>query len=199
MKAPQPGSRKRLLSTAILIQLRKKHSMIHVVPHNGLRQLGAVLAALSLTLTLLFAASCSRPQAAAQEHTGATVEVPHFAIAVKLSDQAEKRLLSIGESVLVVAYFDGDALPGQGKHEPPNRDVVLGSDEKMVDGNNVARFDGSRVPLNDWNRLSDKNYFVTINTVSARKLQRTTWWTVPTQLTAGSNRLKTKLSRFNAG
>jgi len=38
-----------------------------------------------------------------------------LAIAVKLSDQAEKRLHSIGESVLVIAYFDGDALPGQGK------------------------------------------------------------------------------------
>jgi hypothetical protein len=141
--------------------------MLDVVPYSGLRQFGALLA--EPTLTLLFVTSCSRPQPASQERTGGTVDVPQFAIAVKLSEQAEKRLHSIGESVLVVAYFDGDALPGQGKYEPPNRDVVLGNDEKMVDRNNVATFHDSRVPLNDWNRLSDKNYFVTINTVSARK------------------------------
>jgi hypothetical protein len=101
--------------------------------------------------------------------TDKTVRVPQFAISVKLSDRAEKRLHSIGESVVVVAYFDGDALPGQGEYNPPNRDIFLGNDEKIVDRNNVARFDDSWVPLNDWNRLSDKNYFVTINTVSARK------------------------------
>ena len=106
-------------------------------------------------LTLI---SCSR-----------TVDVPEFAIAVKLSPSAEKRLSSIHESVLVIAYFDGDALPGQGKYNPPFRDVFLGDDKKLVDEKNVARFEGIRVPQADWNRLSDKNYFVTINTVSARK------------------------------
>ena len=95
--------------------------------------------------------------------------MPEFAIAVKLSPSAEKRLSSIHESVLVIAYFDGDALPGQGKYNPPFRDVFLGDDKKLVDEKNVARFEGIRVPLADWNRLSDKNYFVTINTVSARK------------------------------
>lgn len=112
----------------------------------------------------------------ANEYFGAThatspeksVEVPEFSIAVKLSQAAEQRLRILNESVLVIAYFDGDALPGQGKYNPPNRDVFLGNDEKMADQSNVARFNNSRVPLNDWNRLSDKNYFVTINTVSAR-------------------------------
>ena len=61
--------------------------------------------------------------------------MPRFAIAVKLSDQAERRLHSIGESLPVIAYFDGDALPGQGKYNPPNRDVFLGNDEKLVDQN----------------------------------------------------------------
>jgi hypothetical protein len=48
--------------------------------------------------------------------------------------------------------------------------VFLGDDEKLVDDSGVARFDRTRVPLSDWNRLSDKNYFVTINVVSARKV-----------------------------
>ena len=139
--------------------------------HNPLTQFGVVTAKLSLIVfTFLLVDSCS--SRIAQEVTGKTVEVPHFAIAVKLSDQAEKRLHSIGESVLVIAYFDGDALPGQGKYNPPNRDVFLGNDEKLVDQNSVARFDDSRVPLSDWQRLSDKNFFITINTVSARKADK---------------------------
>ena len=69
----------------------------------------------------------------------------------------------------VIAYFDGDALPGQGKDNSPFRGVYLGSDEKLVDGNGLAKFNNSKVALSDWNKLSDKNYFVTINTVSARK------------------------------
>jgi len=65
--------------------------------------------------------------------------------------------------------LDGDPLPGQGKYNPPNRDVVLGSAEKTVDANNEVRFTNVRVPLSDWNRLADKNYFVTINVFSARR------------------------------
>ncbi|HYM77376.1 MAG TPA: hypothetical protein VE377_15485 [Candidatus Dormibacteraeota bacterium] len=100
---------------------------------------------------------------------GKTVEVPRFAIAVELSDQAQRRLHGIGETVKVIAYFDGDAVPGQGRSNPPFRDVYLGSDEKLVDGNVIARFDNDTVLLSDWNRLADKDYFVTINVVSARK------------------------------
>lgn len=95
--------------------------------------------------------------------------MPEFVIAVKLSPQAETRLKSIHESIEVLAMFDGDPLPGQGKYNAPNRDVVLGSAETPVDANNEARFNNVRVPLSDWNRLADKNYFVTINVFSARK------------------------------
>jgi hypothetical protein len=116
--------------------------------------------------------ACSRSRPNPQEFTGPTVDVPEFAIAVKLSPQAEKRLRSMGESVRVIAYFDGDPLPGQGKYNPPMRDVYLGMDEKLVDERKVARFDHTKVPQRDWNRLSDKNYFVTINTVSARKVAK---------------------------
>jgi hypothetical protein len=102
--------------------------------------------------------------------TGKSVAVPSFSIAIKLSGEAERRLHTIGETVKVIAYFDGDALQGQGKYNPPFRDVYLGREEKLVDGNFVARFDNGSVLESDWNRLSDKNYFVTINTVSARKV-----------------------------
>jgi hypothetical protein len=117
-------------------------------------------------------ASCSRTQGKPQESAGPTVEVPEFVIAVKLSPKAEARLKSINESIEVLAMFDGDPLPGQGKYNPPNRDVWLGSADRPVDSNNEARFKNVRVPLSDWNRLADKNYFVTINTSSARKADK---------------------------
>jgi hypothetical protein len=48
------------------------------------------------------------------------------------------------------------------------RDVYLGMVEKLADARNAASFDRTKIPLRDWNRLSDKNYFVTLNTVSTR-------------------------------
>jgi hypothetical protein len=101
-----------------------------------------------------------------------TVPVPQFSIAVTLSENARLRLQSMHESVLVIAYFDGDPLPGQGRDNAPFRDVFLGKDEKMVDDHNVATFDTTNVSQSNWNRLADKNYFVTINVVSARKASK---------------------------
>jgi hypothetical protein len=53
------------------------------------------------------------------------IVVPEFSIAVKLSETAQKKLQAINESVLVIAYFDGDPLPGKGKDNSPMRGVVL--------------------------------------------------------------------------
>lgn len=116
-------------------------------------------------------AACSRSPRQ-QETTGPTLDVPKFSIAVKLSPAADNRLRSMGESIKVLAMFDGDALPGQGKYNAPMRDVYLGSAEKSVNDRNEAQFDDVKIPLREWNKLSDKNYFVTINTVSARKVAR---------------------------
>ena len=97
------------------------------------------------------------------------VPVPRFSIAVKLSEQARQRLQSMHESVLVIAYFDGDPLPGQGRHNASFRDVFLVNDEKLIDDQNVATFDTTKISQSNWNRLANKDYFVTINVVSARK------------------------------
>jgi hypothetical protein len=78
------------------------------------------------------------------------VDVPDFVIAVKLSPEAETRVNSIHKSIEVLAMFDGDPLPGQGKYSPPNRDVVLGHALKPVDAKNEARFNNLRIPLSDW-------------------------------------------------
>jgi hypothetical protein len=98
-----------------------------------------------------------------------SVLVPEFSIAVKLSPKAQKQLESIHESIKVIAYFDGDALPGLGRYNAPFRDVFLGEDEKLVDASDIAAFGDTKISLRNWNRLSNKDYFVTINVVSARK------------------------------
>jgi hypothetical protein len=98
-----------------------------------------------------------------------TIEVPNFSIAVRLSESAQQKLQAIHESVLVIAYFDGDPLPGKGKDNSPMRGIVLGSDEKLVDANNVATFFGTKISQSNWNNLSGKDYYVTVNVVSARK------------------------------
>jgi hypothetical protein len=116
-------------------------------------------------------AACSRSPRQ-PEPTGPTLDVPGFSIAVKLSPAAGNRLRNMGESIKVLAMFDGDALPGQGKYNAPMRDVYLGSAEKSVNDRNEVQFDDVKIPLREWNKLSDKNYFVTINTVSARKVAR---------------------------
>ncbi len=49
------------------------------------------------------------------------------------------------------------------------RGVVLGNDEKLVDTNNVATFSDTKISQSNWNDLSDKDFYVTINVVSAKK------------------------------
>jgi hypothetical protein len=98
--------------------------------------------------------------------------VPKFSIAVTLSETAQRKLQGIHESVLVIAYFDGDPLPGKGRDNSPMRGVILGNDEKLVDANNTATFADTMISQSSWNNLADKDYYVTINVVSARKTSK---------------------------
>jgi hypothetical protein len=131
-----------------------------------------VAAAASVALVLILSvssATCGSRKSKEYDHADMAVPVPRFSIGVKLSEQARQRLKSIHESVLVIAYFDGDPLPGQGRYNAPFRDVFLGNDEKLVDDQNVATFDTTKISQSNWDRLANKDYFVTINVVSARK------------------------------
>jgi hypothetical protein len=52
--------------------------------------------------------------------------VPEFSVSISLPEAARKRLQTLHESVLVIAYFDGDALPGQGKLQRANERCGFG-------------------------------------------------------------------------
>jgi hypothetical protein len=130
-------------------------------------------------MSALLACAVTTPVACSQHHktpdedySDKTVTVPRFAIAIKLSPLAEKRLHDLHETIKVLAMFDGDPLPGQGHFNAPMRDVYLGSDEKLVDVNNTVKFDDTKISERHWKQLADKNYYVTVNVVSARKTYR---------------------------
>ena len=128
--------------------------------------------ALALVVVSGLAVACSTSQVRDKtppEANDKTIAVPEFSIAVKLSQNAQTKLQDMHESVLVIAYFDGDPLPGKGKDNSPMRGVVLGNDEKTADTNNLATFSDTKISQSNWNDLSSKDYYVTINVVSARK------------------------------
>jgi len=110
-----------------------------------------------------------------------SVQIPAFSVVVKLSKKAQLRLQDLKESIVVIAYFDGDGEREPGTDTSPMRAVVLGSEERGVNADLVAEFKGVQAPSSAWKRLSDKNYFGTINTVAARKVvaDNILWCDVP--------------------
>jgi len=116
-------------------------------------QIAAVIAA---TLALMCSSpmmDCQSQESKEYSRADMIVAVPRFSIAVRLSEQARQRLRSMHETVLVITYFDGGPLPGQGRYNAPFRDVYLGNDEKLVDDQNIATFDKTRISQSNWNRL----------------------------------------------
>ena len=97
------------------------------------------------------------------------IEVPEFKIAVKLSEKAQKKLEELNETIIVIAYFDGDGEEIPGQKTAPFRNIYLGSAEKEIKYGEVALFDGVKIFKKDYNRLSSTKYYVTINVVSGRK------------------------------
>jgi hypothetical protein len=109
---------------------------------------------------LVIGLACSKPKPSWQRGSNEdaadkTVAVPEFSILIRLSERAQKELQSAHEGVLVPAMFDGDPLPGQGRYNPPNRDVYLGNDEKAADAKPVATFATTKISQSGWNRLSN--------------------------------------------
>ena len=97
------------------------------------------------------------------------MQVPEFAVAVKLTKDAESRLRALNESIMVSANLDGDGEPEPAVNTAPFRDVYLAGYIEEVNDINVAHFKGERVSARKMSRLFDKNYYVTINVFSARK------------------------------
>jgi hypothetical protein len=152
------------------LRLWKEHKRL--LPQSHWRWYWILFFLTALAFMFLIVCSAMRSATGLPMFYDQTVRVPDFALAVKLSKAAESRLRSLNESIKVAVYFDGDGEPEKGVNTTPMRAVVLGNQEKEVDDENVAKFTGRRILAERWSRLSDKNYFVTINVFSARRAVR---------------------------
>jgi hypothetical protein len=120
----------------------------------------------------VFLVGCSTRVKERQFAKEPTVQIPDFSVSVKLSEKARIQIHDLREWVAVRVYFDGDGQREPGIDTSPMRAVVLGSEEREVNGDLVAEFKGLAAPASAWDRLSDENFFVTINTVSAGRSAR---------------------------
>ena len=98
------------------------------------------------------------------------MEIPPFQIRLYLSDAASKLLSESGETVSVVAYFDGDGIPLPCTKTAPFRDVYLGMEVRELRGSGVATFSGISFPQRDWNRLKSPNVHITLNVHTSRRI-----------------------------
>jgi hypothetical protein len=127
--------------------------------------------ALSIATVLLFcmaAAGCSASQP--QTPNEAKIPVPSFQIRVTLSDAAAKKLHDSGESIKGVVEFDGDGIPKPHEDTGGGRAVGLGTYwfERTEAG--VVSVTNAAISDEAFKRLSDTNYYYTINIVSGRRV-----------------------------
>jgi len=152
------------------LRLWREHKRL--LPHSLWRWYWTLFFLAALAFMFLIFCSAVRSATGSPMFYDQTVQVPDFAIAVKLSKAAESRLRSLNESIKVAAYFDGNGEPEKGADTAPMRAVVLGNQEREVNDKDVAEFTGKKILAERWSRLSDRNYFVTINVFSARRVVR---------------------------
>jgi hypothetical protein len=123
--------------------------------------------------TVLFlcmaAAGCSAGQPQAPNE--AKIPVPSFQIRLTLSDAAAKKLRDAGESIKGFVIFDGDGTPKT--HEDSTgggRAVGLGTYWFERTGAGVVSVTNAAISDEAFKRLSDTNYYYTINIFSGRRV-----------------------------
>ena len=94
------------------------------------------------------------------------VIVPEFSILIKTTDELKKELETTNETVQATIIIDGNGVPFKGIKSAPNRDVVLCVHKEIINIENIISFSGLFIPQNLYDRLSDKNYYITINIAS---------------------------------
>ena len=102
----------------------------------------------------------------AQSH----ITVPEIVLNITITEAAAIKLSQSGESISGVFYFDGPGTPyPPNRKTAPFRSVFLGSYRFEVMQAGEFRFTDAVISKEAYNRLSDKNYYFTLNIVSSRK------------------------------
>jgi hypothetical protein len=156
---------------------------------RGARWLGWIMAGLGLVLVIFCivqAPSACKFQAKFNERSrqareremaktmaatnDAKISVPSFEINVALTDDAAKKLQDAGESIKGIVSFDGYGIPKPGENVGAGHGVDLGDYFFERTGAGVILVTNALISAEAFRRLSDTNYYYTINVFSGRRV-----------------------------
>lgn len=100
----------------------------------------------------------------------AKIPAPPLKINLALTDDAAKKLQDAGESIKCFVIFDGDGTPKPGEDTGGGRDVDLGVYCFERTGAGVIYVTNALISAEAFRRLSDTNYYYTINVFSGRRV-----------------------------
>lgn len=103
------------------------------------------------------------------EFKGDSVVIPSFEIEIKLSNKAEEKLKKSKETIIVAAYFSGIPKDTTLKEYVKTGEYAIGSCEKELQNERIAKFEGIRFSRSLYDTLSAKSLVVLINVFSGRK------------------------------
>ena len=115
-----------------------------------------------------FGSACQKQGNFYPPEKGPQLPVPRFQIRITLSEAAAKKLRDAHESIKGWVAFDGDGHSRPGEYTAPMRSVVLGFYEFEIDRPGVVSVDHATVSEEAFKRLTDTDYYYTINVSSGR-------------------------------
>jgi hypothetical protein len=98
-----------------------------------------------------------------------SVAVPTFEIRISLTPAAKEKLAKAGESIKGTIFFDGDGTPLPNVETAPFRDVFLGEHTFELELSGPIRITDAVISRDAYSRLSDNNYYFTVNVYSGRR------------------------------
>ena len=104
------------------------------------------------------------------DHHESLVEVPAFYVTVTLTNQAQQRLDSAGETIVVSASLDGEAQPNASLTLDDVGRVDLGNYQHELTGaGRTTNFSQLHIPASTVSQLVSRDYSVNVNVFSGRR------------------------------
>jgi len=125
---------------------------------------------LFIFLALLIIGCAAKQSGGSKNINDEKIPVPEFFISINLSDNAKEKLKSSGETIKGSIVFDGDGEPIPGIKTAPHRNVILGTHNFELTEPGTIKIADAVISKEADMRLSDQNYYFTINVFSGRRV-----------------------------
>ena len=113
--------------------------------------------------------ACQKQRSFDPPEKGPQTPVPPFQIRITLSEAAAQKLHDAHETIKCAVWFDGDGHSRPGEYTAPSRPVVLsGGYDFELDQPGVVSVDHATVSQEAFKRLTDIDYYYTVNVYSGR-------------------------------